>query len=239
MFRSRRFPTNPSIYFSLSRAQRARGWGWSGIAAQIRRQAEGIVAVVVLQAEGWVQAHSTHGARHDGPQHRVAVVQVPVLIGGVSHAAESRIAEQARPVDSRGLGFDVFGVARAHAAAQAAQASVVSVELGQQPRLRPHLRADNLLPEPYPPRFAKLNLARQYRSGAAAVWAGRGRSGSLRRVDYNAQGPHSSLGYKTPEEFAAAYAAAMRPTGSTTVPVGAQTQATWEEKREDPPVVTL
>ncbi len=59
------------------------------------------------------------------------------------------------------------------------------------------------------------------------------------RVDYNTQRPHSSLGYQTPEEFAAAYAAARLAVGSAPVPTVGQTQSTWEEKREEPPNVTL
>ncbi len=55
-------------------------------------------------------------------------------------------------------------------------------------------------------------------------------------MDYNTQRPHSSLGYQTPEEFAAAYAAALRSLSPATEahpdPVGANTG----NKR---PVVTL
>jgi putative transposase len=59
------------------------------------------------------------------------------------------------------------------------------------------------------------------------------------RVDYNTVPPHSSLRYKTPEEFVAAYAAAALLAASGAQATGGQTQATWEEKREHPPVVTL
>jgi putative transposase len=59
------------------------------------------------------------------------------------------------------------------------------------------------------------------------------------RVDYNTVRPHSSLGYQTPEEFVAAYAASALATGSAALPTGAEIGATWEEKREDPPNVTL
>ena len=59
------------------------------------------------------------------------------------------------------------------------------------------------------------------------------------RVDYNTVRPHSSLGYQTPEEFVAAYAAARRPAGAVPVTAQAQNPATWEEKREEPPNVTL
>jgi putative transposase len=56
------------------------------------------------------------------------------------------------------------------------------------------------------------------------------------RVDYNTQRPHSSLGYQTPEEFAAAHAAALRSLPPATEahpdPVGANTG-------DKLPVVTL
>ena len=52
------------------------------------------------------------------------------------------------------------------------------------------------------------------------------------RKEYNEERPHSSLGYRTPAEFAAAYAAKG---GSAGVPFAGENLATWEEKREEPP----
>lgn len=59
------------------------------------------------------------------------------------------------------------------------------------------------------------------------------------RVDYNTVRPHSSLGYQTPEEFAAAYAAVTFAAGSATVVAETQTRPPGKEKREEPPQVTL
>jgi Integrase core domain len=43
------------------------------------------------------------------------------------------------------------------------------------------------------------------------------------RREYNEERPHSSLGYRTPAEFAAAYAATAVASGPTTLPVARQT----------------
>jgi len=50
--------------------------------------------------------------------------------------------------------------------------------------------------------------------------------------EYNEERPHSSLAYRTPAEFAAAYAARGE---SAVVPFAGENLATWEEKREEPP----
>ncbi len=56
------------------------------------------------------------------------------------------------------------------------------------------------------------------------------------RVDYNTHRPHSSLGYQTPEEFVAAYAAALR-----SLPPATEARLPNQEAntRDKPPVVTL
>ncbi len=55
------------------------------------------------------------------------------------------------------------------------------------------------------------------------------------RVDYNTQRPHSSLGYQTPEEFAAARAAAIRP-----LPPATESHLPSQEVHtgDNPPAVT-
>jgi putative transposase len=59
------------------------------------------------------------------------------------------------------------------------------------------------------------------------------------RVEYNEERPHSSLGYRTPAEFAAACAATTVASESAAVPVAREHRATWEEKREEPPKTTI
>jgi len=59
------------------------------------------------------------------------------------------------------------------------------------------------------------------------------------RKEYNEERPHSSLGYRTPEEFAAAYAATALAGGSATVRAAGQTQSIGVEKREEVPNVAL
>jgi len=66
--------------------------------------------------------------------------------------------------------------------------------------------------------FANLFEARQ----KIAAW----------RKEYNEERPHSSLGYKTPSAFAAAYAARGE---SAVVASAGENRATWEEKREEAP----
>jgi putative transposase len=55
------------------------------------------------------------------------------------------------------------------------------------------------------------------------------------RKEYNEERPHSSLGYKTPSEFAAGCAARAVVAGSASVPLAGENLATWEEKREEAP----
>lgn len=53
------------------------------------------------------------------------------------------------------------------------------------------------------------------------------------RKEYNEERPHSSLGYKTPSAFAAAYAATAGAGGFATMAVGAETRSIGVEIRED------
>ena len=57
------------------------------------------------------------------------------------------------------------------------------------------------------------------------------------RKEYNEKRPHSSLGYRTPAEFAASHQEAVPPGGSAIIPDARQNQATWVEVREEESVV--
>ncbi len=56
------------------------------------------------------------------------------------------------------------------------------------------------------------------------------------RMDYNTPRPHSSLGYRTPEEFAAAHAAALRSLPPATE---AHLDRAGTNTGDNPPAVTL
>jgi putative transposase len=68
----------------------------------------------------------------------------------------------------------------------------------------------------------------------ANLFEARRKIGEWRR-EYNEERPHSSLGYRTPAEFAAGCAARAVVAGSASVPLVGENLALWEEKREEPP----
>lgn len=109
-------------------------------------EGEGVVAVVVVDAEGGVESGGADGAGDDGAEDRVAVVEVFVLVGEVGVAAEMGVGEERGPVAPRGLALDVGGVAGFDAGGHGGDAVVAAVEVGEEAALGADFGLDNLFP---------------------------------------------------------------------------------------------
>ena len=90
---------------------------------QVIRQTERIAAVSMVHTERGNQSGRDHAARHSGPNDSVAVVQKHIHTLDLATAAES-LAEQARPVSLRGLGFKIIWIARANPASHQSEPPV-------------------------------------------------------------------------------------------------------------------
>jgi len=80
---------------------------------EIVDEPKGVVPIVVVEAEGGVEAGGADGAGDDGAKDGIAVVEEAVGPAAVAVAAEAAVEEEGRPVAAGGLGLDVGGVAGA------------------------------------------------------------------------------------------------------------------------------
>ncbi len=116
---------------------------------QVVGQAEGVVTVMVVDAQRRVQAGGADGPRHDRPQNRVAVIQQHVLVFVFAVAAEIKVGEHMGPIAAGGVGLDVARVAGMDAAGHRLDAEIHAAQLDQQGGLGVDLRPDDLPPEPF------------------------------------------------------------------------------------------
>ncbi len=74
---------------------------------QIIGQAEGVIPIAVVDAEGGQEPCAAEGAGHSGAQNHVAIVEQIVGRGAVWVTAEFEALEEGTPVEAGSAGFDV------------------------------------------------------------------------------------------------------------------------------------
>ncbi len=125
---------------------------------EIADETEGVVAVVVMQSKGGMEAGGASGAGDDGAEHGVTIIEEGVGAAAVAVAVEGRIAKEGRPIATGGLRFDVDGVAGADLGGEFGETRVVPPQVHQGARLGLDLRFNEGLPESLAGRQGGLGL---------------------------------------------------------------------------------
>jgi hypothetical protein len=124
-------------------------------------KAKGIVAVLMPQSNRGMQASGTECSGDRRSQHRIAIVEMTVLVGLVRATPELTIAKDEAPILASCLRFKIALIAGTNSRSHRNQSVIVAVDFSQKLSLGLDLCADDLLPEPLAGRECHLHLLRK------------------------------------------------------------------------------